>query len=330
MHFVFFKMLCAFLVLPLLLGLPAQAEGVNAGYPVREVRLVVPAEPGAGMDAVARLLAQQLSLRLSQPFLVINRSGADGNVGTASVARANPDGYTLLVNGVGQIASPLLHAEPGYDAVQDFEPIAKIASAPSVLLVHASLKELSVDQLRHEMGKDGRGLAFGSAGIGTTSYLAAQLFMARTGARWLHVPYRGTAPALRALMSGEVQVMFVPASSMAAAVSTGRVQALAVAHPSRLSQYPELATLAELGIKGAEFGQWYGLFAPAGTPAAVLDALWAGTVAAIQTGPLARYMAEQGMQGVPLQRQEFARSIQAERMQLSTLLKKEGITGGLP
>ncbi len=307
----------------------AQAQTPPTGYPAREVRVVVPAEPGGGIDAVARLLAQQLAQRFNQTFLVLNRSGADGNIGTASVAHANPDGLTLLVTGMSHLSGPLLHAEAGYDALRDFEPVARMAAAPSVLLVHTSLKDLSLAQLQREPGKDGRGLAFGSAGIGHTSHLAAEVFMSRTGARWLQVPYRGTAPALRALMSGEVQVMFVPAGSVAAAVATGRVQALAVAHPTRLPQSPDLPTLTELGVKGAEFAQWYGLFAPAGTPPAVLDALSAGTVAAVQTGPLARYMTEQGLQNATLGRQEFSRNLQTERNRLASLLVRERIQGAV-
>lgn len=312
-------------LLPLLCAIQVQAQPIG-GYPNREVHIIVPTEPGGGIDATARLLAQQLSLRFGQSFVVINRSGASGNVGTASVARSAPDGYTLLVTGVGHLASPLMHADPGYDPVRDFEPVAKLANAPNVLVTSSALKDLSLSQLLKATNGPHQ-LSFASAGFGHTSHLSAEIFMARTGAKWLNVPYRGTAPALRALLAGEVQVMFVPASSLSMAVSGGKAQARAVAHATRLPQLPDLPTLAELGVRGAEFTQWYALFAPAGTPAAVLDALAAASTAAVQSGPLAKYINEQAMEPVATSRTEFARNVVAERDRLSTLVLKEKVSG---
>lgn len=310
-----------------LAGVFAQTLPAAVPYPSKEIQLIVPFEPGGGMDGLARQLARQLSLRLEQQVLVINHSGADGNIGTIIAARGKPDGHTLLFTGVSHITSPMLHTAAGYDPIRDFDPIAKIAVAPNVLLVNAALKDKTLTQLLQARDNDGHQLAFGSGGVGSTSHLAAEIFKSRTGAKWLHVPYRGSGPALRALMAGEVQVMFVPASSVASALVTNRTHALAVAHPTRLPQYPELPTLAEIGVKDAEFTQWYGLFAPAGTPATVLDALAAATQAAVQTNPLAMYLTKQGMQPAPLQRQAFARHLAEESKRLSSLLKREDMVG---
>ncbi len=211
---------------------------------------MVPAEPGGGIDQVARLLAKGIAPTLAQSVIVINRSGASGNVGTASVARSEPDGYTLLLTGVGHLVSPLLHGSPGYEPLKDFVPVAKIANAPNVLVVHESLKGMSLAQLLEDPRSRTAGLAYASAGYGHSSHLAAEVFMTRTGASWLHVPYRGTGPASRALIAGEVQLMFVPAGSVQALLATGRAFAVAVAHPQRLASLPSTPTFAEQAFLG--------------------------------------------------------------------------------
>ena len=241
--------------------------------PSREVQIVVPNEPGGGLDLVARQLAKDLSSRLGQAFIVINRSDASGNIGTSSVAQAKPDGYTVLLTGVGHFASPLLHERAGYQPLKDFKPIAKIANAPNVLLVHESIKHLSLTQLLADPRSQSGEMPFASAGYGHSSHLSAEIFMERIGARWLHVPFGGTGPATKALISGEVLAMFVPAGSVQALLATGRIHAVAVAAAKRLDTLATIATLAELGVNGAEFSQWYGVFAPVGTPAPIVDAL---------------------------------------------------------
>ncbi len=303
------------------------AEQPRNAYPSREVQIVVPNEPGGGLDLVARLLAKGMAPALSQSVIVINRSGASGNVGTASVARSEPDGHTLLLTGVGHLVSPLLHSRPGYEPLKDFEPVAKIANSPNVLLVHESLKGLSLAQLLEDPRSRSAGLAFASAGYGHSSHLAAEVFMARTGARWLHVPYRGTAPASRALIAGEVQLMFIPAGSVQTLLATGLAHALAVAHPWRLESLPLTPTLAELGIHGAEFSQWYGLFAPAGTSAAVTQALQSITLAFVADAEVKRQLRSLGLQPAPMGRAEFTEFLGAQAKRLETLVKRERVEG---
>ena len=297
------------------------AQPARSVYPIRPVQIVVPNEPGGGLDLVARFLAQGLAPRLAQSVIVLNRSGASGNVGTASVARAEPDGYTLLLTGVGHLVSPLLHGQAGYEPLKDFEPVAMVATAPNVLLVHESLDGLSLAQLLADPRSSAAGLAFASAGYGHSSHLAAEVFMARTGARWLHVPYRGTSPASRALLAGDVQLMFVPAGSVQPLLASGKLRALAVAHTRRLDSLPATPTLAELGIREAEFSQWYALFAPAATPAAVLK-FWQDTAAAFfASGDVPRQLQAMGLEPATLDRVEFAVFLAAQARRLALLVK---------
>jgi len=312
-----------------LLGLPpfGHAEQARGAFPSREVQIVVPAEPGGGIDLVARLLAKGIAPTLAQSVIVMNRSGASGNVGTTSVARSEPDGYTLLLTGVGHLVSPLLHGSPGYEPLKDFEPVAKIANAPNVLVVHESLKGMRLAQLLEDPRSRTAGLAYASAGYGHSSHLAAEVFMARTGARWLHVPYRGTGPASRALIAGEVQLMFVPAGSVQALLATGRAFAVAVAHPQRLESLPSTPTFAEMGVQGAEFSQWYGLFAPAGTPAAVTKVLQDATLGFLASNDVKRQLQALGLEPAPMARAAFAEFLGAQAKRLGTLVKKERVEG---
>jgi shikimate dehydrogenase len=204
---------------------------------------------------------------------------------------------------------------------------AAVAEAPNVLVVHTALKGLSLTQLLQDPRSRNTGLAFASAGYGHSSHLAAEVLMSRTGARWLHVPYRGTGPASRALIGGEVQLMLVPVGSVKTMLATGQVHALAVAHPQRLEALPSTPTLAELGITGAEFSQWYGVFAPAGTPPAALRRLQAATLEGASAGELRRQLQALGLETAPLAAAEFGAFLAAQAQRLSTLVRREGVEG---
>ena len=324
----FDRFLCACLMLfGLLPG--AYAQQPRSSFPSKAVQIVVPNEPGGGLDLVARLLAKGLASSLAQAVVVVNRSGASGNIGTASVARAEPDGYTLLLTGIGHLVSPLLHSRAGYEPLKDFEPIAKIATAPNVLVVHESLKGMSLAQLLDDPRSRSAGIAFASAGYGHSSHLAAEVFMARTGARWLHVPYRGTGPASRALIAGEVQLMFIPAGSVKTLLATGTAHALAVAHPQRLESLPATPTFAELGIRGAEFSQWYGLFAPAGTPGSVTTLLQDAAASFLADNTVRRQLESLGLEPSMMGKAEFTAFLGAEAKRLGALVKNERVEGAL-
>jgi tripartite-type tricarboxylate transporter receptor subunit TctC len=316
----------------LLLGLSsgAAAQHMTDSFPDKEVQIVVPNEPGGGLDLVARLVAKGIAPLLGQSVVVLNRSGASGNVGTSSVARANADGYTLLLTGVGHLVSPLLHSKPGFDPIRDFDPVVKIANAPNVLVVSESLKGLSVRDLLQDPRSRNGGLAFGSAGYGHSSHLAAEVFMARTDTHWLHVPYRGSNPASRALMGGEVQVMFAPAGSVPALVASGKVHAKAVANARRIDALPAVPTLSELGIKDADFFQWYGLFAPAGTPRQAIDVLQKAVEAFMADADTQRQLLLLGLQPGWMNRADFVDFVAVQSQRLSTLVAKEKIQGSVP
>lgn len=320
-------LLCLWMAVSALSNVSAQPTSV--AYPAREVQIVVPNEPGGGLDLVARLLAKNFTTRLAQPFVVINRSGASGNIGTASVARAEPNGYTLLLTGVGHLVSPLLHGQAGYDPLRDFEPVAKIASAPNVLLVHESLKRLTLKQLLADPRSRSGGFSYGTAGYGHSSHLAAEVFKARVGSNWLHVPYRGTGPATRALMAGEVQLMFVPAGSVQTLLASGRVHAVAVAHSHRLDTFASIPTFAELGLPGVEFSQWYGLFAPAGTSAAALNVLQGAALSFAADGEGSQQLRSLGLEPTPMARATMAEFLADQSRRLSTLVRQQNVEGAV-
>ena len=288
-----------------------------APWPTREIQVVVPFEPGGNMASLARFLADGLTAALPQPAIVVYRSGADGNIGTAAVARAEADGRTILLTGSGMLVAPLLHADAGYDAMRDFAPVARIATAPNVLMVHESLRGITLEQLVKRTD-----IAFATSGRGQTSHVAAEIFMARTGARWLHVPYRGTGPAVRGLVGGEVQVMFLPAGAVAGAVATGRAWPLAAAHPARLPSQPGVPTLAELGVRGADYSQWYGVFAPAATPAPVLQRLSDLVVRTFQDPAMQQRLDTMGFESAVLPRQEFGAFLATEQQRVDTDVRR--------
>lgn len=299
----------------------------SRALPANGVQIIIPGDPGGNMATLGRLLADSLTQVLVQPAIVVYRSGADGNIAATAVARAQPDGRTLLIHGSGMLVSPLVHPDAGYDPVRDFEPIARIASAPNVLLAHESLRHARLDELvRRPPSGEGR-IAFASAGYSQTSHLAAELFMARTGARWLHVPYRSSSAALRGLVGGEVQLMFVPAGAVAGAVATGRVFPVAVAHPRRLASLPDVPTLEELGVRGADYSQWYGVFAPAGIPQALSSQLSDQVVRIFEDPAMNRRIRELGYEPTTAGRAEFAQFFSAEQKRAIELAREQGLKG---
>ena len=280
---------------------------------------------GGGMDAMARLLAHHWTTEQQQPTVVINRAGASGNIGTASVARSKPDGLTLLLTGLSHLTSPMLHTNPGYEPLDDFVPVARMGTTPNVLLVSDALKGMTLPQLLQDARSRSGGLSFGSAGYGHSSHLAAEVFMGRTGAKWLHVPYKGNGPAQRALVAGEVQLLFLSATSVSAAVATGRAHPVAVAHRQRLDALPDTPTFTELGVRNAEIAQWYGLFAPAGTPAETVRALSAMVVKAVRHPAFAAQLATHSVHADPMEPEQFAAFLRSEHRRLDALLKKERV-----
>jgi tripartite-type tricarboxylate transporter receptor subunit TctC len=232
-------------------------------YPRRPVRLIVPFPPGGGNDIVARAVALELAKSLGQQFVVDNRAGAGGAVGADLAARSPADGYTLFLGGVGShVVNPSLHAKLSYDPIRDFAPVTLIASAPSVLVVNPSLQATSVAEFTALAKANPGKLNYASNGNGSSAQLAAVLYESMAGVRMVHVPYKGVAPALVDLMSGEVQLMFGTLVAILPHIKAGRLRALAVTGRNRSALLPEVPTLAEAGLPGYEAGSWYGILTP--------------------------------------------------------------------
>src|SRR5262245_33710097 len=257
-----------------LLGLAAVGPAVAQDFPNRPITLVVPFPPGGSTTIVARIIADKLSEALGQQIVVDNRGGAGGTIGTKAVSRSTPDGYTIVLGYTGTLAiGPTLYPNAGYDPRKDFEPIGLIGHAPNSLVVHPSfpvhtVKEL-IDYAKANPGK----VNYGSAGVGTVSHVSGVYFANAAGIDLVHIPYKGTGPALADLLGGHIPMAFAPIPATHANIAEGKMRGLAVTSARRSSLLPDLPTIAESGISGFEASLYYGLVAPAGTPRPIVDRL---------------------------------------------------------
>lgn len=243
-------------------------------YPARPVRMIVPFPPGGGVDGVARILGQRLSEKLGQQVVIDNRGGSGGIIAAEIAVKSAADGYTLFFGGSASHGiTPHLYRRLPYDAVKDFAPIVLLGSTPYILVVHPSVAANSVKELIALAKASPGKLNYASAGSGSTLHLTGELFKTMAGVNIVHVPYKGAAPALTDLLSGQIQMTFNPAVVVLPHVKAGRLRALAVTSAKRTALAPELPTVAEAGVAGFEAAGWYGVLAPARTPAAIVNAL---------------------------------------------------------
>jgi tripartite-type tricarboxylate transporter receptor subunit TctC len=304
------------------MALPAMAQ---PAWPDRPVRLVVPFPPGGSNDIVTRLLAEALQERLGQPFLVENRGGAGGNIGADVVAKAVPDGHTLLVAAPGPFAiNEHLYRSMPFDPARDLVPVALVAAVPIVLVVPAESPARSLAELiawaRREPGK----LAFGSSSIGGTNHLAGELLKSSAGIDLVHVPYRGAAPAMTDLIAGRLQLYFDNMPGVLPQLRDGRIRALAVAGATRAAALPDLPTMAEAGLEGFEASSWFGLAAPGGTPPALIARIAAAVQAALAEAGLRAKLAASGAEPGTLDAEGFARYVAAERARWGKVVQASG------
>jgi tripartite-type tricarboxylate transporter receptor subunit TctC len=293
-------------------------------YPSRPVRLVVGFPPGGGVDINARLLAPKLAEYLGQQVFVDNKPGAGTNIANEFVAKSAPDGHTLLVNTAALAINMSLYRNLPFDALRDFAPISMFSESPNVLVVPAKLPVANVKELI-ELAKRSPGkLNYSSAGVGTTQHLAAELLKLRTGTFIVHIPYRGSAPSLTALIAGEVDFSFANIPAIHAHVKSGRLRALGTAAARRDPQLAEVPTMKEAGVDGVEVVVWYAVLAPAGTPADVVNKLADAVIRATRDPEVRRRLTEQGAHPVGNKPEEFAKLLREEVARWREVVKVSG------
>ncbi len=293
-------------------------------YPNRPIRLIVTVPPGGAADFIARLVGGKLSESLGQPVLVENRGGAGGTIAADAVAKAAPDGYTLLQNSITTHGiGPLLYSKLPYDPVKDFSPVSGLALLPLVMAVNAELPAKNIQELL-ALSKT-QNLNFASSGNGGAPHMAAELFKSVTGAPLTHVPSKGSGPAVADLVGGRVQIMFDAPPSLIAHVRSGKLRVLAAASESRNRLLPEAPTFAELGYPKVSVSLWYGLLAPAGTPAPVIGKLNAEVSKALQSPDVRDRLIGQGAEPMPGTAEAFGAFMQAESAKWAPVVKQAGV-----
>ena len=294
-------------------------------YPAKPIRFVVPYPAGGPLDTVARLLGQKVSESMKQPVIVDNRPGAGGNIGADFVAKAAPDGYTILMGAVATHAiNPTLYGHIPYDPVADFMPITQVASTPNVLVVNPSLPAKSVREfIAYAKANPGK-LNFGSGSTGSAGHLAGELFKTMAGVAMTHVPYKGAGPAMQDLVAGQIQLMFDNLASSFGQIRAGKVRALAVTTAKRTSLAPDLPTIAESGLPGFDINTWFGVFAPAKTPQPIVDRLHAELTRALAMPDVRQKMVDLGAEPVGSTPAEFAAYIRSERDKYARVIKASG------
>src|SRR3984893_616785 len=295
-------------------------------YPNRTITLVIPFAPGGSTSIVGRVIADKMSQLLGQSIVVDNRPGAGGTVGTKYVAKSDPDGYTLLLGYTGTLAiGPSLYKEVGYDPRKDFAPIGMIGNAPSAVVVHPSFPVKSIPELIAYAKANPGKVNFGSAGVGSVNHITGEYFARAAGIKLVHIPYKGTGPALTDLLGGHIPMALAPIPAVHANVSAGLLRALAVTGRSRGGLMPDVPTIAETGLTGFEASLYYGLVAPAGTPAAIIDKLNKELRAALASDEVKKQLAQDGTEITPGTPEDYADFSDKDEKKWAELVKASGV-----
>ena len=302
------------------LAAPATAQS----WPEKQVNFIVPFSAGGTTDLFGRLLANHMQQKFGKPFIVENRAGAGGNLGAAAVAKAAPDGYTFLVGTVSTHAiNPFLYSKLPYDTVKDFQPVSLIARLPNILVVHPSLPANNVAELIAHLKANPDKLSYGSSGAGTSIHLAAELFKIKTGTTMTHVPFRSSGDIMNNLTGGHINLAFDNITLAWPQVKAGRLRALAVSSTARSEIAPEVPTVAET-IPGFDATSWHGVFAPAGTPKAIVDAMAAEMKRILELPDVKEKLFEIGAIASPMTPDEFVKFIDGERTKWAEVVKASG------
>ncbi|HLQ26031.1 MAG TPA: tripartite tricarboxylate transporter substrate binding protein [Acidiferrobacterales bacterium] len=308
----------------LLVGIAAGALAQN--YPTSPIRFIVPFPAGGSTDALVRTISEKLSENLGQPVVIDNRPGAGGTIGSGIAAKAAPDGYTLLMGTSSTHAvGPSVYSKIPYDAVRDFAPVSLVASSPNIVLVSPSLPVKSIKELiALAQSKPGQ-LNFASPGNGTHTHLITEMFNSMVGVKMVHIPYKGTALALPDLLSGQVSLIFENALAALPSVKSGQLRPLAVTSAKRSSLVPDLPTVAEAGVPGYAFTQWFGILVPAGTPKKIIARLNAETIKVLNIPEVKERLLNLGAEVIGSTPDEFAAVIKADMAKYAKAVKEAGI-----
>lgn len=308
-------------------GAAAQAPSTSSGqaFPTRPIRMIVPQSAGGSTDLVARVLAQRLSDAVDQPVIVDNRPGAGSLNGTDIVAKAAPDGYTLLVVAASFTINPSIRKNLPFDPLRDFVPVTQLVTLPHILVVHPSVPVKSVKELiALAKSKPGQ-LNYGSSGIATSTHMAAELFRHMTGTDMVNVPYKGGAPGMVALLGGQVQLYFATISTAIPHIRTGKLRALGVTTAKRSVAAPEFPTLSEAGVPGYEHSSWVGMLAPAKAPQAVVAKLHGESARVVQAQEAKALLLREGLEAVGNSPKEFDAIVKSEVAKWQKVVKAAGI-----
>ena len=295
-------------------------------YPAKPIRMIVPFPAGASSDIVGRMIGQKLAEQLGEQIIADNRAGAGGNLGIAVAAKSPPDGYTILIATASIAVSPSLYLNPGYDALKDLAPIARLTSIPNVLLVHPSVPAKTLRQFIEMARKQPGRLNFGSGGAGTTNHLANELLKHLEKINIVHVPYKGVTQAMTAMMGGEVDEVVMPVSTALPQIRAGKVRALAVLTEQRVPPLPDVPTGIEAGVPGFTMPLWYGMFAPAATPRPIISRLGAELVKALESADVRKGLTALGVDPWPGSAEQLADLLRKDIQQYGTIVQ----TAGLP
>jgi len=321
------KTLIAKLVLALGIVGFASLAGFAQGWPQRPIKMIVPFPPGGGTDFVGRLVAKHLSERLGQPIFVENRGGANGTVGLQELMRASPDGYKIATTSDTPLTvNPFLYKDLPYRPLQDFILVATVARSAEMLAVHPSVPARTVPELIALAKAEPGRLTYGTAGIGNFSHLAMELLSLETGAKFMHVPYKGTGPAAMAVIAGDVQIAFIPVQTMLPHVQAGQVIALAIGEPKRMQGLPDIPTVAET-LPGFDAAAWEGIIVPAKTPKEIVNRLREATLAMMHDPEIADDFARQQKIVMALDSEEFTDLVKRDSAKWGKVITAANIKG---
>ena len=293
---------------------------------MRPIRLIVPFAPGGGVDLTGRVLAPKLSEALGQTVIVENRGGAGGLIGVDLGAKASPDGYTVVIGTIGNIAiAPHLQSKMPYDPQKDLVPISQLANALNVMVINPSVKATTVKEFIALAKKEGSNISYGSSGSGATDHLAGEVFNTLAGLKMTHIPYKGGAPAMIDLVGGQVQVIFATVSTAISSIQGGKVRALGMTGNQRYESLPEVPTIAEAGLAGFDVNGWYGLYAPAGTPKDIITRLNAEVVKILAMPDVKARLLDAGIIATSSSPEAFAAYAQAETIRWAKVVKDANI-----